>query len=147
MKTKVCTVCGEEKPETEEYFYWRNDTGRFRNQCIPCRIKQSQQTLNGRYNQYRMGARGRGFLFDISKEDFHNLTKQPCYYCDDYNGYCEREDNWYSGIDRRDSSLGYIEGNMVPCCSNCNLGKQSLSEEDFIKMCYKVVKKHSILEE
>ena len=143
METKVCTICGEEKPLDLENFYWRNDMNKYRNQCIPCRTIQTQQTLNGRYNQYRGGARDRGYTFEISKEDFDTLTQQPCHYCDEYTKYCNLEDNWYSGLDRLDSSLGYIEGNMVSCCKNCNLGKQSLSKEEFIEMCKKVAKKHS----
>ena len=147
METKVCSTCGEEKPLTEEHYYWRNDSNTWRNQCKPCRIAQSLQSLNGRYNQYRTGARDRGHDFEVSKETFHEITQQPCYYCGDHIGYCKTEDNWYCGIDRKDSALGYIEGNMVPCCSNCNLGKQRLSVEDFIELCKKVAKKHSTEEE
>lgn len=28
-----------------------------------------------------------------------------------------------SGIDRQDHRLGYVHGNCVPCCSNCNTKK------------------------
>lgn len=36
-----------------------------------------------------------------------------------------------SGLDRVDSSKGYIEGNCVPCCYRCNVMKADLSLEDF----------------
>lgn len=36
------------------------------------------------------------------------------------------------GIDRLDSTLGYIESNVVTACSTCNMGKQRLTKEQFI---------------
>ena len=40
MRTKICTQCGEEKPETEEFFYFRKDNNKFRNECEECILKQ-----------------------------------------------------------------------------------------------------------
>ena len=147
METKVCTMCGEEKPATEEHFYWRKDSNKFRNQCTPCRVKQSLETLNGRYNQYRCGARERGYTFEISKEDFDILTQQPCYYCGSYTDYCKIEDKCYSGIDRRDNSLGYIEGNMVSCCAECNFSKHKRNEEEYIEHCKRVAWNNGIFDD
>ncbi len=38
MKTKKCTKCCNELPETEEFFSFRKDSGKYRNQCKPCRV-------------------------------------------------------------------------------------------------------------
>jgi len=38
----------------------------------------------------------------------------------------------YSGLDRVDSSRGYVHGNVVPCCGECNYAKQDLSVDDFL---------------
>jgi hypothetical protein len=43
------------------------------------------------------------------------------------------------GIDRMNSDLGYIEGNMVPCCGICNITKMDYSAEEFISRAYRVV--------
>lgn len=40
IKTKICTKCGEEKPATREFFRFRNDTCRYRNECEDCAIEK-----------------------------------------------------------------------------------------------------------
>jgi hypothetical protein len=37
----------------------------------------------------------------------------------------------YNGIDRIDSSIGYILSNCRPCCRTCNVAKSDLSETEF----------------
>ena len=49
MKTKICTgECGKEKPETEEFFYFRKDNNKFRNECKEC-FKKIQKISNKIY--------------------------------------------------------------------------------------------------
>lgn len=43
----------------------------------------------------------------------------------------EENGSWYE-IDRLDNSIGYIEGNIVPCCKICSNMKNILSESTFI---------------
>jgi hypothetical protein len=40
----------------------------------------------------------------------------------------------YSGIDRINPSLGYVVGNVVPCCARCNVAKNNMSVEEFSAM-------------
>ena len=40
----------------------------------------------------------------------------------------------YSGLDRLDSSKGYIHGNVVPCCRNCNVFRGRIPVEKFFEM-------------
>jgi len=40
-----------------------------------------------------------------------------------------------NGIDRIDSSLGYVSGNVVTCCNQCNTMKLDYVESDFIAHC------------
>ena len=45
----------------------------------------------------------------------------------------------YNGIDRIDSSRGYVSGNVLPCCKNCNTAKNILTQtqfKEFIKKVY-----------
>ena len=44
----------------------------------------------------------------------------------------------YSGMDRIDSSLGYIEGNVVPCCAQCNIAKNTLLLDEFLAMLFRI---------
>jgi len=36
-----------------------------------------------------------------------------------------------NGIDRINSNIGYIEGNVVPCCKHCNRAKNTMSDSEF----------------
>lgn len=47
--------------------------------------------------------------------------------------------SYYSpSIDRIDCKRGYIQGNVVWCCWICNLGKSTLSYDEYIKICENV---------
>ena len=48
----------------------------------------------------------------------------------------------YSGIDRIDSNLGYLENNVVPCCKFCNFMKLNLTTEDFLNRIAKIYLKN-----
>ena len=39
---KTCSCCGQTKPATAEFYHWRSDTQRFRNQCRVCRSEQQK---------------------------------------------------------------------------------------------------------
>ncbi len=104
---------------------------------------------------YRSGAKGRGHTFELSFEYFVSHAIQNCHYCGakprKHNKYLN-SDGFFShprsgrkdpsviekawielnGLDRIDNDKGYIEGNIVPCCTICNYAKHSLTYEEFI---------------
>ena len=45
-----------------------------------------------------------------------------------------------NGIDRINSSLGYVDGNVVPCCGTCNKMKMAMDESDFKMQVLKIAK-------
>jgi len=47
------------------------------------------------------------------------------------------------GIDRLDSTLGYIDGNCVAACTDCNFAKQSLSADAFIALAKRIAAHHT----
>lgn len=82
-------------------------------------------------------------------EKFYAMSQQPCFYCNRppytiYNkGTCrktssplqkEKGNFTYNGIDRIDSSLGYIDGNMVPSCVRCNRAKNDMTIDEFLSL-------------
>ena len=71
------------------------------------------------YKQYEQGAISRGKSFEISQELFENIRIQECYLCGKQNSAQHK-----NGIDRVDNSKGYIEGNIMSCCSGCNYLKR-----------------------
>ena len=70
--------------------------------------------------EYKYRAKKQGVPFDLSKEDFDILINSNC-------EYCKRSPTTWFGIDKRIPSLGYVLGNVVSCCWDCNNDK---SEDD-----------------
>jgi hypothetical protein len=81
-----------------------------------------------RYNNMRSNAKRRGLEFDITFGEYCDLVQQPCFYAL----------NWtrdiLTGIDRLDSTKGYISGNCVPCCGRHNLYKSDFMSAEQTKM-------------
>lgn len=94
-----------------------------------------KKSPNGRYLIYKnYHAKKRGLVFELTVNQFDELTKQPCFYC---GGYCNS--NYHTGLDRVDNSRGYVLDNLVPCCQMCNRAKHTRTQTEFkewvIKLC------------
>lgn len=79
--------------------------------------------------EYKRSAKKRKLPFFLTFRDVAVLIRSPCCFC----GY-EPLDDERNGIDRIDSSLGYVHGNVSPCCSNCNFCKGSMSDREFLDL-------------
>lgn len=84
---------------------------------------------------------------NLSLEEFENIVKNNCYYCNneprirtyiDNNKIVKRGELLANGVDRLDSNKGYSIDNCVPCCTRCNTAKNTLSEKDFINHIIKI---------
>lgn len=97
----------------------------------------SKASLNILYAKYKKRAEKAGLEFDLTLNEFKMLTKQNCYLCDvepsqSFNNSQDRIKPYiHNGIDRVDSSLGYVYDNVKPCCSVCNFMKRSMSLSEF----------------
>lgn len=102
------------------------------------------------YASYRHHARKRGLVFELTIEEFRELTQSDCLYCGQppSNVYCLKHKNGkprcgaayiYGGIDRLDSKEGYRTGNVVPCCRQCNVAKNTLTQVNFADWVRRVV--------
>ena len=69
---------------------------------------------------YKKRAKKKGVLFDLSKKTLEILADGDC-------EYCHRSPTTWFGIDRVTPSHGYVIGNVVSCCFDCNNDK---SEDD-----------------
>lgn len=103
--------------------------------CLHPRPK-GEAAFNAYYSRVRHRAKSRGFDFDLTKEQVWDMCQQPCSYCG-----CEPSQELrvvkgngsliYNGIDRVDTSKGYVRDNVVSCCGHCNQAKALLSVDEF----------------
>lgn len=142
---RACLVrcqCGVERVVT-----YRALRGKISSSCVACRPKRARSIATMwrvLWNVYRQ--RGRDFHLTVSGLKFLSLL--PCVYCGkepsnllrrkyqadgEYNYEVAPEMALrYSGIDRLDSTKGYIHGNVVPCCWDCNKIKGALPLDEFL---------------
>jgi hypothetical protein len=106
-------------------------------------LSPEERVFNKRFNQYKQGAKRRNIDMTLGFTEFIQLCKSDCYYCGtgpshDITRYRYKGDIHYdttiftNGIDRIDSSKGYVSDNCVPCCSVCNRAKRDMQLQDFI---------------
>lgn len=90
----------------------------------------------------RQKSKRKNVSFELSNEQAFSLLTSPCHYCgskgtlrvssvDKRLGVKNPRQFVCNGLDRVDSSLGYVEDNVVPCCVNCNKAKNDLTVEQF----------------
>ncbi len=94
---------------------------------------------NAIYLAYKKSASTRFIDFNLSFDEFYDLTGQNCSYCNS-EPYGKRSqigthgDFIYNGIDRVDNTIGYELDNCVPCCKKCNYAKHKMSVGEFINL-------------
>lgn len=85
---------------------------------------------------YQSNAKRKGISFLVSPEEFYELTQCNCFYCGQPPSQIFRSKGVegeivYNGVDRIDSRIGYISGNIVPCCKTCNYAKSTMQVSEF----------------
>lgn len=101
------------------------------------KIEEGLATKKHIYSMYRRGALKRNLLFDLSFEQFLDLTQQNCHYCGSEpsnlkHSYFDNGDFKYNGIDRKDNTKGYTIENCVSCCKISNRSKGTMSYNGYI---------------
>jgi hypothetical protein len=94
--------------------------------------------------RYRDWAKKRGFVFELTEEQFMVLTQQDCHYCGIRPQQVARIDQIfkgrhiirngdfvYNGIDRIDNTKGYTFDNCVTACKICNYAKRAMTAQAF----------------
>jgi hypothetical protein len=87
------------------------------------------------YNEKMTSANTRGIHIDITKKQFNDVSKKPCYICGK-----KTNDVHHNGIDRIDNYKGYVLNNIASCCGNCNYMKGNLKLSYFV---YKLLRIHA----
>ncbi len=107
------------------------------NFMIKSMIKFSNEKLfkcgeNAKFYRFISECKNRNINYEITEDIYNWIIKQPCTYCKNYF------DNGCRGIDRINSEIGYVLGNITPSCYTCNIMKNTLSKDDFFSHLKKI---------
>jgi hypothetical protein len=83
---------------------------------------------------YKENATRLGREFQMTKGEFEILANDSCHYCG------ISRPNATNGVDRVDSTKGYIPGNIVTCCGPCNLMKNNFAYTTFVDKAIKIMR-------
>ena len=97
------------------------------------------------YGIYKRRAEKKVLPFDLSRSVFHKMAMNLCSVCGAEPSNCQlmKNDQYtslYNGIDRDNSELGYVVGNVFTYCGTCNRLKFTGSKKDAINHAKKIVK-------
>lgn len=129
-QSKQCRDCAAKKRKRSPARRWTKLTQR------DAALRQVRRT-------YERTARERKLKFELSDAEFEALLAGNCTYCGaapsnrhsvmttagrPYPG----EQFGYNGIDRVDNDVGYVTGNCVSCCADCNRAKRKMELPQFV---------------
>lgn len=118
----VCICdCGKELVLQASRFNTRKSCG-----CLQ-KKPEGVAAFNQLYACYRSSANSRSLAFELDKEEFRALTSQACSYCGTGPSRLHMGKYHYNGIDRVNSDIGYVTGNCVTSCRECNVAKSDMS--------------------
>ena len=137
--TVKCLKCGNITQTTWESFRSRSkNKSKCCSKCKGIYMKQLFKEKTGfdrsfrlRFANIKSGAKKRNIYFDLTEQQMYDMLCSKCTYCG-----CDN----CNGIDRVDSSKGYVIGNVVPCCAMCNMMKNNYSLEVFKSHVNKIYK-------
>jgi hypothetical protein len=103
------------------------------------RLPTGENAKNSLFKNYKDQAAQRGVLFDLTRDEFVQLTEQPCYYCGCAPRHIKKPNHsngshTYNGVDRVDNSKGYTTDNCVPACRPCNSAKNAVTKDMVVKI-------------
>jgi hypothetical protein len=101
--------------------------------------------LRQAWNLYRRKALERKLEFTLTQDETNAIFRDICFYCGAPPGNVAKSNTGhggclYTGIDRIDSTKGYIQGNVRPCCWPCNRMKSTMPQGNFIGHIQNVLK-------
>ncbi len=94
-------------------------------------------TKRGTYSVYQNSAKDRNYVFEITPEEFTQITSGDCHICGKKNSKVH-----LNGIDRVVNEIGYVIQNCRPCCYSCNALKRNYSIEDMLSHCERIYAIH-----
>lgn len=122
---KTCKTCNEDKEL--ELFYKRSDNGKYASECRQCKseskkiwYEKHKSSPHVRYQGLLSQANQRNIETNLTKNEYYSILDTSCHYCKN-----DISNDTGCGLDRIDNSIGYQLGNVLPCCSACNIGRNN----------------------
>lgn len=132
-----CTICNKTSIRLFNKSQWESTNG-----CRRCTATFNNSSLNSIFKVYQDGSKSRNIEWCLTNDQFLELIYQDCYYCGNPPEVRNRDKStdkeMVNGIDRIDSSKGYVFDNCVPCCTMCNYMKQSYTIDNFLDQVKKI---------
>lgn len=100
------------------------------------------------YRHYYNRAKKRQLAWKLSTTLFKQLIYGSCFYCGcqpKIRNIAGKYKVRLNGVDRVDSSLGYLVDNVVSCCRWCNNSKSVLSTREWLQHVAKVARHQKLI--
>lgn len=83
---------------------------------------------------YQTAAKARNYKWLLSIEQFSYIIHQNCHYCgcEPSKQISKHNNHKMNGIDRKNSKIGYVIDNCLPCCKTCNYAKNNTTYDDYM---------------
>ena len=146
---KVALYCIQHRKKmieenTEKYLEHNAEVMKKWRDANPEKVKEiNEKTKNNIYKYYQVyknSAEVKQLSFEFNKEEFVQIVESPCNYC----GIIQEKG--FNGIDRLNSTIGYIKDNCVTCCAMCNYMKGCLDKNIFIQRVEHIVTYNKLAE-
>ncbi len=95
--------------------------------------RKNHQRPQTKFSVLKSEAKRRELEVSITLDQYLKIISNPCFYC---GGPLP---NGGGGLDRINSSIGYVLGNVRPCCTQCNVAKASFTELQFKEWALRLV--------
>ena len=100
------------------------------------KLPPGESNFRAALRSYRNHAKDRNIEWALTRASARAIMEMNCHYCGSppanvYRNVDSGAEFFYNGIDRVDSSAGYVEGNVVPCCKMCNVAKSDHALDKF----------------
>jgi predicted RNA-binding Zn-ribbon protein involved in translation (DUF1610 family) len=147
-----CVDCGKQSLQRSDEY---NRKG---NICKKCKIKNNSAielktkdlelvAASNLLSKLQRRYLKKGLTSNLNSQELLDLVKRNCHYCNaepsnlmQYKQIHFSYNFIYNGLDRVDSSKGYIKGNVLPSCKKCNIAKSDLSYNEFLQHIEKIYK-------
>jgi len=106
--------------------------------CLRIQYSTGVAAMRVLIRRYKHAAQRRNLDWELTEEQFHELTSVSCHYCgvepkQKYSQSALNGDYTYNGLDRVDNTQGYTLDNVVSCCKTCNYAKRGMSLTNFLE--------------